>query len=268
VGDPATTVAFDETSADVSGPPNVAPERFAAPAFVSFLAEVPLCQFVVDEAHCLSEWGHDFRPTYRRLATAAERCLRRDGRPGRPPLEAFTATATPEVRQDIIHLLGLRDPRVIVAGFDRPNIRLIVQPIVDALDKHARLPQLVKGTRSLVYRSTRRSADAAAATLRAAGRAVGTYHAGLPAAERSRVQDAFASGALRIVCATNAFGMGIDRPDTETVVHLDLPGSLEAYYYPPPPTSRTPSVPGALCLVRGLSRGPWCLVREIEIGDV
>jgi ATP-dependent DNA helicase RecQ len=208
----------------------VAPERFASQAFASFLGDVPLSQFVVDEAHCVSEWGHDFRPTYRRLKAAAERCRRGDGRPGRPPLAAFTATATPEVREDIIDLLGLRDPRVIVAGFDRPNISLFVQPLSDALDKLTRLPQLVGETRSLVYAATRKSAEAAAAALRAAGRAAGAYHAGLPAAERSRVQDAFASGELRIVCATNAFGMGIDRPDVETVIHVDLPGSLEAYY--------------------------------------
>ncbi|HVH26662.1 MAG TPA: ATP-dependent DNA helicase RecQ [Vicinamibacterales bacterium] len=208
----------------------VAPERFASDAFVSFLSDIPVSRFVVDEAHCVSEWGHDFRPDYRRLKAAADSCRRGDGRPGRPPMAAFTATATPEVRQDIVTLLGLRDPRVVVAGFDRPNIRLFVQPVSDELDKHTRLPQLVGDGRSLVYAATRRSAEAAAAVLSAAGRAAAAYHAGLPAAERSRVQDAFAAGELRIVCATNAFGMGIDRPDVETVVHVDLPGSLEAYY--------------------------------------
>jgi ATP-dependent DNA helicase RecQ len=121
-------------------------------------------------------------------------------------------------------------PRVVVAGFDRPNIRLDVQPVAGDVDKHARLPQLVGEGRSLVYAATRKSAAAAAATLCAAGRTAAAYHAGLPAAERTRVQDAFASGTLRIVCATNAFGMGIDRPDIETVVHVDVPGSLEAYY--------------------------------------
>ncbi len=208
----------------------VAPERFASERFVSFLGEVPVSRFVVDEAHCVSEWGHDFRPDYRRLKAAAECCCRADARPGRPPLAAFTATATPEVRADIVTLLGLRDPRVVVAGFDRPNIRLFVQPVSGDTDKHSRLSQLVAEGRSLVYAATRRNAEAAAATLRAAGRAAEAYHAGLPAAERSRVQDAFASGDLPIVCATNAFGMGIDRPDVETVVHVDLPGSLEAYY--------------------------------------
>jgi ATP-dependent DNA helicase RecQ len=134
------------------------------------------------------------------------------------------------VRTDIVTLLGLRDPHVVVAGFDRPNIRLVVHPVSDELDKHTRLRQLVGDGRSLVYAATRRSAEAAAAALDAAGRAAAAYHAGLPAAERSRVQDAFAAGELHIVCATNAFGMGIDRPDVETVVHVDLPGSLEAYY--------------------------------------
>jgi RecQ family ATP-dependent DNA helicase len=208
----------------------VAPERFASDAFVSFLRDIPVSRFVVDEAHCVSEWGHDFRPDYRRLKAAADRCRRGAGRPGRPPMAAFTATATPEVRQDIVTLPGLRDPRVVVAGFDRPNIRLVVHPVSDELDKHTRLRQLVGDGRSLVYAATRRSAEAAAAALGAAGRAAAAYHAGLPAAERSRVQDAFAAGELRSVCATNAFGMGIDRPDVETIVHVDLPGSLEAYY--------------------------------------
>jgi ATP-dependent DNA helicase RecQ len=144
-------------------------------------------------------------------------------------MAAFTATATPEVREDIVTLLGLRDARVVVAGFDRPNIRLCVHPVSDELDKHLRLRQLVGDGRSLVYAATRRRAEAAATALDAPGRAA-AYHAGLPATERSRVQDAFAAGELRIVCATNAFGMGIDRPDVETVVHVDLPGSIEAYY--------------------------------------
>jgi ATP-dependent DNA helicase RecQ len=208
----------------------VAPERFRSSAFVTLVQELPVSRFVVDEAHCVSQWGHDFRPEYGRLRDAAAACRRSDGRPGGPPVAAFTATATPEVRDDIVELLGLREPRVIAAGFDRPNIRLVVRPVLGDGEKHALLAGLVGERRSLVYAATRKNADAAARTLREGGVQAAAYHAGLADGERTRVQDGFASGALRVVCATNAFGMGIDRPDVGAVVHLDLPGSLEAYY--------------------------------------
>lgn len=208
----------------------VAPERFASGAFVQLLAGLPISRFVIDEAHCVSAWGHDFRPDYQRLRAAASRCRGTDASAGRPPMAAFTATATPEVRDDIISLLGLSAPRVLVAGFDRPNIHLDVMPVADEDAKDGRLPRLVRGKRALVYAATRRTAEAAAAVLTAAGTPASAYHAGLPVEERVRVQDAFASGALRVVCATNAFGMGIDRPDVEAVVHYAIPGSLEAYY--------------------------------------
>jgi ATP-dependent DNA helicase RecQ len=208
----------------------VAPERFASDHFGRIVRMLPIARFIVDEAHCVSEWGHDFRPDYRRLRAAAAECRRSDGQVGRPPLAAFTATATPEVRDDIVTLLGLSNPRVVVAGFDRPNIRLLVRPVSGEEEKHRLLPGLVGSGRSLVYAATRKKAAVAAETLRSAGFAAAAYHAGLSDAERTRVQDAFASSELRIVCATNAFGMGIDRPDVETVIHVDIPGSLEAYY--------------------------------------
>jgi ATP-dependent DNA helicase RecQ len=208
----------------------VAPERFASDHFVSSLANWPVARFVVDEAHCVSEWGHDFRPDYRRLATAAENCRRSDGGTGRPPVLAFTATATPEVRDDIVSLLGMHEPKVFVAGFDRPNIELRVRPVSGDREKRALLPELVGRRRSLVYAATRRSAEDAAETLVDAGIAAAAYHAGLSDTERTRVQDAFAAGTLQVVCATNAFGMGIDRPDLEVVVHKELPASVEAYY--------------------------------------
>lgn len=208
----------------------VAPERFASDAFVDLLRGMPIARFVVDEAHCVSEWGHDFRPDYRRLRQAAAACRRSDERPGRPPLAAFTATATPEVRDDIVGLLGLAHPRVVVAGFDRPNIELVVRPVSGDLEKHDILPGLVRGKRALVYASTRRNAEQAALSLRAARIDAAAYHAGLEDDERTRVQEAFASGDLHVVCATNAFGMGIDRPDVDAVIHVDIPGSIEAYY--------------------------------------
>jgi len=208
----------------------VAPERFASAHFARLLAGIPVARFVVDEAHCVSEWGHDFRPDYRRLREAAESCRRADGKPGRPPMAAFTATATPEVREDIVALLGLADPHVVVAGFDRPNIELRVRAVSGDREKRELLPTLVGDGRALVYASTRRKAEEAAETLREAGLDAAAYHAGLGDAERSRVQEAFATGTLRRVCATNAFGMGIDRPDVERIVHVDIPGSIEAYY--------------------------------------
>ena len=208
----------------------VAPERFASDHFVRMLRDLPVARFVVDEAHCVSEWGHDFRPDYRRLKTSAAECRRSDGQPGRPPVAGFTATATPEVRDDIVGLLGLAEPRVVVAGFDRPNIDLRVRPVAGDLEKQKLLAGLVGDRRALVYAATRRNAETAAETLKCAGLDAAAYHAGLGDAERTRVQDGFAAGSLRVVCATNAFGMGIDRPDVESVIHVDIPGSLEAYY--------------------------------------
>jgi ATP-dependent DNA helicase RecQ len=208
----------------------VAPERFASDSFMRLLNELPVARFVIDEAHCVSEWGHDFRPDYRRLRGAAEACRRSDDATGRPPMAAFTATATAEVRDDIVKLLGLNAPRILVAGFDRPNIFLEVRAVAGVWEKQQLLPRLVGGRRALVYASTRRTAEDAAATLNAVGIQASAYHAGLPDQERTLVQDAFAQGFVRVVCATNAFGMGIDRPDVEAVIHFAIPGSVEAYY--------------------------------------
>jgi ATP-dependent DNA helicase RecQ len=208
----------------------VAPERFASDQFLRLLGELEIARFVVDEAHCVSEWGHDFRPDYRRLPDAAALCKASDRTGRRPPIAAFTATATPEVRDDIIALLGLEQPQVLVAGFDRPNIYFRVERVEDEEAKSGRLPHLVRGRRALVYAATRKSAEAAASLLQSSGVQAAAYHAGLGEEERTRVQDAFAAGALPVVCATNAFGMGIDRPDVDAVVHYAIPGSLEAYY--------------------------------------
>jgi len=207
----------------------VAPERFGSELFVDLLGDVEIARFIVDEAHCVSQWGHDFRPDYRRLRGAAALCRRADGEPGRPPMAAFTATATPEVRDDIVAMLGLDEPRLLVAGFDRPNIYLRVERAGED-EKRARLPALVRGRRALVYTATRKTAESAAAFLAAEGIEASAYHAGLKDDQRTKVQDAFAAGTLPVVCATNAFGMGIDRPDVDAVVHYAIPGSVEAYY--------------------------------------
>jgi ATP-dependent DNA helicase RecQ len=208
----------------------VAPERFASSEFVRLLRELTIARFVIDEAHCVSQWGHDFRPDYRRLQAAAASCRRGDAAAGRPPIAAFTATATSEVRDDIVALVGLESPQVLVSGFDRPNIHLRVERLDDEEDKHVLLPRLVRGRRALVYAATRRSTEGAAATLQASGVQAEAYHAGMKDEQRTRVQDAFAAGTLHVVCATNAFGMGIDRPDVDAVVHFAIPGSVEAYY--------------------------------------
>jgi len=208
----------------------VAPERFASPAFRRLLEETPLARFAVDEAHCVSEWGHDFRPDYRALGDAARGCRRADGASGRPPVLAFTATATPEVCRDIVALLGLETPAVFVAGFDRPNLFLDVRRVSGEIEKRRLLPDLVRARRALVYAATRKSAERAAETLVEAGVPAAAYHGGMDEPRRTNVQERFADGSLPVVCATNAFGMGIDRPDVEAVVHFEIPGSLEAYY--------------------------------------
>jgi ATP-dependent DNA helicase RecQ len=207
----------------------VAPERFASDAFTQLLSEITVARFVVDEAHCVSQWGHDFRPDYRRLASGARLCRRADGKSGRPPIAAFTATATAEVRDDIAALLGLDRPQLLVGGFDRPNIHLRIQR-ADQEENELLLPELVRGRRALVYAATRKTAEAAATLLNSSNVKAAAYHAGLKDAERTRVQEAFASGDLPVVSATNAFGMGIDRPDVDAVVHYAIPGSIEAYY--------------------------------------
>jgi ATP-dependent DNA helicase RecQ len=208
----------------------VAPERFASEGFARLIQETSLARFAVDEAHCVSEWGHDFRTDYLRLKEAAAWGRRADGQPGRPPILAFTATATPEVRADIVMLLGLESPKVFVSGFDRPNLHPEVIRVSGEIEKRRLLPDLVRDRRALVYAATRKSTERAAEALTDAGVVAAAYHAGLEDAERTRVQEGFASGRIPVVCATNAFGMGIDRPDVDAVVHFEIPGSIEAYY--------------------------------------
>ena len=209
----------------------VAPERFASDQFLRLLGELAVARFVVDEAHCVSEWGHDFRPDYRRLRAAAALCRTIDRAATRPPIAAFTATATPEVRDDIVALLGLEEPQVLVAGFDRPNIYLRVERADERRGQErtaARAGARAPGARVCGDAEDHRSRGGVSASRRVSRRPRIT-----PASrtrERTRVQDAFAAGSLPVVCATNAFGMGIDRPDVDAVVHYAIPGSVEAYY--------------------------------------
>jgi ATP-dependent DNA helicase RecQ len=205
----------------------VAPERFSSPGFLEAIRTVPIGLFVVDEAHCVSQWGHDFRPDYFRLADAA-RWL------GAKALIASTATATPQVARDIVQRLGLQEPAVVTTGFDRPNLSFAVVPCATTADKHARIAAALgePGARpAIVYAGTRKACDALAERLAVElGIEVLSYHAGLGRNERTAVQRRFMSGEADVVVATNAFGMGVDKADVRTVAHEVVPPSVEAYY--------------------------------------
>lgn len=205
----------------------VAPERFASRAFLDLLREVQIGIFVVDEAHCVSQWGHDFRPDYFRLGDAA-RWL------GAPVVIASTATATPTVARDIVARLGLRDPVAVTTGFDRPNLSFAVAPCRTTADKHARIARVLvdpAARPAIVYAGTRRRCDELASRLSdQLAVEVVSYHAGLQREVRSVVQRRFMAGEVEVVVATNAFGMGVDKADVRTVIHETVPPSLEAFY--------------------------------------
>jgi ATP-dependent DNA helicase RecQ len=205
----------------------VAPERFAAPRFLAAIRQADVGLFVVDEAHCVSQWGHDFRPDYFALADAAHAV-------GAKATIALTATATPAVAQDIARRLALRDAVRITTGFDRPNLSFAVIPCATATVKRRRLAAALSAPDSLpaiVYAGTRNASEDLAGELgRALGCEVGVYHAGMNREERASAQERFMSGEVPVIVATNAFGMGIDKPNVRTVCHASVPGSLEAYY--------------------------------------
>ncbi len=206
----------------------VAPERFRSPRFLDALAQMGdrLALLAIDEAHCISEWGHDFRPDYRRLGDFLAAM--------RPPrLIALTATATPEVREDIATQLRMEAPCFHVRGFDRPNLSLVVERAGGTADKCERLVERVRARPSgvaLVYAATRKNAERYGEALTEAGMRVAVYHAGLDERARTNAQDAFMSDQLDVIVATNAFGMGVDKGDIHLVIHADLPRSPEAYY--------------------------------------
>ena len=203
----------------------VAPERFSRAGFLERLGELRVSRFVVDEAHCISSWGHDFRPEYRQLDRALAAC-------GRPPVAGFTATATPRVRADVARNLGMRDPLVLVTGFNRPNLRLsALRCRGDGGKREALLAHLRPGSgRALVYSGTVAAAEEIAQLLAGRGTRAAAYHGRLGDEERRKVQEAFTRSELQVVVATSAFGMGVDLPDIRQVVHCHAPGSLEAYY--------------------------------------
>ena len=205
----------------------VAPERFAASSFQVLAKRLRPKLFVVDEAHCISSWGHDFRPDYMRLAEAWQLM-------GNPICFAVTATATPQVRQDIIERLGLRSARVHVTGFDRPNLNYTCQDFADEARKDVALVSFVKrhAGSGIVYCSTRKKTEAVAALLeeRLPERVVVCYHGGMALPQRHSSQNLFMKANEAVAVATNAFGMGINKPDIRFVLHYNLPGSVEAYY--------------------------------------
>ncbi|TQM03138.1 RecQ family ATP-dependent DNA helicase [Pseudonocardia kunmingensis] len=203
----------------------LAPEQLANDEVVERIREAGPGLFVVDEAHCVSEWGHDFRPDYLRLGSVVERL-------GHPPVIALTATAAPPVRRDIVERLGLRDHHEVVAGFDRPELRLAAHHHADADQRRAEVEQRAVELTGpgLVYCATRKDTTAYAEALAARGVSAAAYHAGLSRADRADVHERFMDGRLEVVVATSAFGMGIDKPDVRFVLHAATPASLDAYY--------------------------------------
>lgn len=204
----------------------VAPERIQHEGFLRLVRKCLVSLLVVDEAHCISQWGHDFRPDYMKLGRLRQEL-------NNPPCLALTATATTRVQTDICERLALRDPLPVVTGFRRENLALSVRLCSSLAEKLAELDRLVRRCEQgtiLIYGATRRTVEEVASWLGQSHPAVGYYHAGLSDDERRLVHDDFRQGQLRILVATNAFGMGIDKPDVRLVVHVDIPGSIEAYY--------------------------------------
>ncbi len=202
----------------------VSPERLHLPGFLTAVHRLPVALLAVDEAHCISAWGHDFRPAYLRIGEVRRRI--------RAPALALTATATPRVREEIQTRLRLRDPLRVVGSFDRPNLHWAVEKAESHQVKVTRLRSLLRRREGavVVYSATRKSVEAIRRALASRGLPATAYHAGLPPPLRTRVQEHFLGNPAPVVVATNAFGMGIDRSDVRMVLHYQLPDSLEAYY--------------------------------------
>jgi ATP-dependent DNA helicase RecQ len=227
-----STLSPDESKARVERLRNrevrllyVAPERLTVGNTSSLLSQVGVELLAIDEAHCVSEWGQDFRPSYLRLASVRRRI-------GDPQTVALTATATPRVRRDISRLLELRSPTVIVGGFDRPNLIFRVQSVASDPERHQAMVRHLRAVTDpvVVYAATRRQVEQAARIVSSGGVSAIPYHAGLTPERRARAQEDFMNGATQVIVATNAFGMGIDKPNVRLVLHYLHSGSLEDYY--------------------------------------
>lgn len=205
----------------------VAPERLDDPALLTVAAERGVALLAVDEAHCISQWGNDFRPSYQRIIEFI------DALPARPPVMALTATATKAVRDDIARSLGLRDPHSVLASFDRPNLKFLVERPATRKAKDARVASFIlerEEQSGIVYCSSRRAVEELCDLLRRRGISATRYHAGLSAAEREQNQADFLYDRARVMVATNAFGMGIDKSNVNYIVHYNIPSCLENYY--------------------------------------
>lgn len=202
----------------------VAPERLTAPSFLHFARNADITMVVVDEAHCVSQWGQNFRPSYLQIASFVSSL------PKRPVSAAFTATATDKVRRDIVELLGLRSPHVVTTGFDRPNLYFEVMKPKDKFAALTSYLALNRGKSGIIYCATRKLVEEVSDRLLEEGWRVGKYHAGLSDAARNTAQDLFIKDECPIMVATNAFGMGIDKSNVAFVVHYNMPKNMESYY--------------------------------------
>jgi ATP-dependent DNA helicase RecQ len=241
----------------------VAPERLRSLEFVLTLRRTGVGLFVVDEAHCISEWGHDFRPDYLFLPRVVRDL-------GSPPVLALTATATPHVRQDILRSLRMREPKVVVTSFNRPNL---TYRVLSARKKEDKLPLILDVIRrspppGIVYGTTRKECEELAASLKRVGVDAAYYHAGMDASERSSVQERFMTDELSVVVATVAFGMGVDKPNVRFVVHASVPGSLPAYIQESGRAGRDGEKSECIVLYRGADLGRRKRLVTVGTADV
>ncbi len=237
----------------------VSPERLLTPDFLALLDRLAVRAFAIDEAHCISHWGHDFRKEYRQLAVLKERFPEAS-------VHAYTATATQRVRDDIVAQLRLKDPTVLVGGFDRPNLIYRVIPRIDVYQQVHEILERHRGEATIVYCITRKEAEDMATQLQACGLRAGCYHAGLDPTRRQLTQEAFSAERLDVIAATIAFGMGIDRSDVRCVIHAAMPKSIEHYQQETGRAGRD-GLPAECCLLYSpadADKWEWLVRRSVE----